>query len=57
MLNTNNKYGYALNVNHPVINDLLRRYKKWKGLPNHFPLSDKERHEFESYVLKKLNKN
>ena len=48
----NNPYGFHLNINHPKINELYRRYKAWKGYPPHFPLSDKERREFESYILK-----
>ena len=27
-----NKYGYKINVNHPVIRVLYDRYKKWKGI-------------------------
>ena len=46
-----NKYGYRLNVNHPMINDLLRRYKKWKNLRYNDPLFDKQRFEFEDYVM------
>ena len=53
MFNFNNEHGYLLNVNHPKVHDLLVRYKKWKGLPLQYPLSDKERLEFEAYVLKK----
>lgn len=51
IFNINNPYGYKLNVNHPKINDLYRRYKKWKGLPDSKPLSDEQRFEFEGYVL------
>lgn len=50
----NNPYGYKLNVNHPKINALLRRYKKWKGIADNLPMSDEQRFEFESYILKKL---
>ena len=46
-----NAYGYRLNVNHPKINELYRRYKRWKGLASDFPLSDSERFEFERYVM------
>ncbi len=52
MFLTNNKYGFRLNLNNARINELYRRYKAWKGLPQQMPLSDKQRHEFESYVLK-----
>lgn len=51
-----NNYGYKYNLNNPVIKQLYERYKKKKGLPN-FPLSDKERHNFEQHVHKFLNQN
>ena len=50
----NSPYGYRLNVNHPRINELYRRYKEWKSFPQNMPLSDSERKEFESYILKKI---
>ncbi|MCQ2388009.1 MAG: hypothetical protein MJ066_06180 [Clostridia bacterium] len=53
----NNRYGYKLNLKHPKIRNLYERYKKWKGLTLNFPLTDKQRFEFESYLLKKLNSN
>lgn len=46
-----NKHGYRVNVNHPKINALLRRYKRWKGIRQTEPLSDKERLEFENYIM------
>lgn len=49
-----NPYGFQLNINHPRINALYRKYKAWKGLPENFPISDEQRREFESYVLPKL---
>ena len=48
----NNPYGFKLNINNKKINELYRRYKVWKGLPLNFPISDDERREFESYILK-----
>lgn len=54
VFNENNPYGYRLNVNHPKIRDLYRRYKAWKGLPPQFTLSDANRFEFEEMVLSKL---
>lgn len=46
------KCEFKLNVNSPVVRELYDRYKKWKGLPPHIPLTDTQRHEFEEYVLK-----
>ena len=51
----NNRYGYRLNLNHPKINELYRRYKEWKGLPVTMPLTDAERRDFEEYVLSEKN--
>lgn len=48
-----NKYGYQINITHPKIKPLYERYKKWKNISNWCPLSDEERLEFESYILKK----
>ena len=52
-----NPYGYRLNVSDPEIKPLYDRYKKWKDIPVWCPLSDKERLEFEDYILgrRKLN--
>lgn len=47
-----NPYGYRYNINHPLINDLYRRYIYWKGLER--PMTDAERFEFERYVYKHL---
>lgn len=49
-----NPYGFILNINEPRINKLYRRYKKWKGLAANFPITNNQRHEFESYVLETL---
>lgn len=54
IFNTANRYGYKLNINHPKINELYRRYKEWKGYAYNFPLTDEQRHEFEAYVMPKL---
>lgn len=51
-----NKYGYQININHPKINGLYRRYLKWKGIPQWCPLSDKQRFEFEAYIFGLLKK-
>ena len=46
-----NNYGYQVDISDPQIKPLFERYMKWKGIPSWCPLSDKERLEFESYVL------
>ena len=51
-----NPQGFRLNINEPRINDLYRRYKAWKGLTGHFPITDEQRFEFERYVIEKLEK-
>ena len=48
-----NLYGYRINITHPEIKPLYDRFKKWKNVPAWCPLSDKERLEFEGYILKK----
>lgn len=52
-----NKYGYRINIMHPKIEPLYKRYKKWKGIADWCPLSDAERFEFESYILKREVEN
>lgn len=49
-----NQYGYRLNINHPLIRKFYYRYKRWKNIPVNMPLSDKERFDFEEYILAKL---
>jgi len=51
-----NPYGYRVNINHPSINPLYRRYKAWREIPDTCPLSDGERKEFEAYLLPKFQK-
>ena len=51
-----NPYGYRVNINHPSINPLYRRYKAWRGITDTCPLSDGERKEFEAYLLPKFQK-
>lgn len=45
-------YGYKVDISDPKIKPLYERFKKWKGIPEWCPLSDEERLEFESYILK-----
>ena len=51
-----NIYGYRMNIAHPMIQELYRRYKRWKKIPVWCPLSDEERREFENYVLPEVEK-
>lgn len=44
-------YGYKVDISDPKIKPLFERFKKWKGIPEWCPLSDKERLEFEGYIL------
>lgn len=46
----NNKQGFRYNINHPKINELYRRYKKWQGIPQGDPLSNEQRRDFEKYL-------
>jgi len=48
--NENALFGFRYNVNHPYINNLYRRYKKWKGIPESSPMSNEQRREFEIYL-------
>ena len=46
-----NRYGYQVNITGKQERKLYDRYKDWKGISRHTPLSDRERFEFEDYVL------
>lgn len=45
-------YGYRVDISTEDVLPLYKRYKKWKGIPDWCPLSDDERREFESMLLK-----
>ncbi len=46
------KFGYYMtNINHPVIDTLKRRYCEDRKIPNHTPMSDQERIEFELWLF------
>ena len=45
-------WGYRTDLNDPEIRDLYYRYKAWKGIPRWCPLSDGERHEFDTLVMR-----
>lgn len=54
--NTNNPYGYRLNVNHPKIRELLERYEQANGIPHCCPLSDAQRKEFEKIIIERMKR-
>jgi len=54
IFNANNPYGFKINISHPKIYPLYIRFKKSKNLPLHFPISDKQRAEFEEHIMKML---
>ena len=47
-----NPYGYQLNIAHPMVRKLYFRYKDSKGIGHSIPLSDQERREFETEVIR-----
>lgn len=42
---------YVTDLNDPKLRERYERFKVWKGIPYNEPCSDKEREEFERYVL------
>lgn len=57
ILAQNNRYGYRLNINHPIVFQLYTRYREWLKIPAGFPLSDNERFDFEDRAIEKLIKH
>lgn len=51
-----NSYGYRYNVNHPLIRPYYDRFKRHIGVPEHIPLSDTQREEFEQYMDKLMER-
>jgi hypothetical protein len=47
----NNPYGFKININHPLINTIYRRFKDYKRIPAKSPLSNNERKEFENFLI------
>ena len=45
-----NPQGFRYNINHPKVNALYRRYKKWQGIPQSDPIDNEQRREFEKYL-------
>lgn len=46
-----NKYGFKIKVNHESIKPLYDFYKERKNISLHYPVSDKDRHEFENGLI------
>ncbi len=53
----NNPQGFRYNINHPKVNELYRRYKKWQGIPQGDPLDNEQRRDFEKYLDGIFSKN
>lgn len=45
-----NKYGFMIDINHPVVNEVYREYKKEIG-ELLFPITNEQRFEFEKRVM------
>lgn len=45
-------YGYKYNINHPTIAEMYDHYKQSRGLPMHYPISDKARKTFEEIIAR-----
>lgn len=45
-------YGYRYNVNHPQVRQRYSRFKQYINVPEHIPLSDIQRAEFERHMDK-----
>lgn len=52
MFTIENQYGYKINISHPAILPIYEKYKRSRGLPLQFPISDKERLVFEGQIFK-----
>ena len=42
---------YVTDLNDPKTREQYERFKIWKGIPHNEPCSDRQREEFERYVL------
>lgn len=48
--------GFRVNIQNPYCHELYRRFEKSRNLPTMFPISEKERFEFEQIVIPHLEK-
>ena len=53
IFNSNNKYGYKININHP---DIKEKYELFKKKKKAIILSDEERFEFEAIIFKMIER-
>ena len=53
IFNSNNKYGYKININHP---DVKEKYELFKKKKKAIILSDEERFEFEAIIIKMIER-
>lgn len=47
-------YGYEINVNEPNITPLYFKYKEVHSIPPHYPMSDRQRFDFESLIKRMI---
>ncbi|WMJ23480.1 hypothetical protein RBG61_02080 [Paludicola sp. MB14-C6] len=47
----NNKYGFKIKVNHDSIKPLYELFKQRRNLSSHYPISDKDRLDFENWLV------
>lgn len=49
-------YGYKIDITHPIIKPLYDTYRKAKGIPPMYPMSDAERFDFEDKIFTMLQR-
>lgn len=49
-----NPWGYQFNINHPTVSRLYKEYQQQHGLDSRIPMSDAQRHAFESELLQRM---
>ena len=47
------RWGFFTNLRHPTVRKEYEAFHLKRKIPPSFPLSDEERHEFDSYILQK----
>ena len=52
----NNKYGFLININHPLIHKLYESYLDKRNIPKHIGLTDKQRFDFETRISELIRK-
>ncbi len=52
--NTNCLYGYEINITEPNIAPLYLKYKKSHNIPPHYPMSDRQRYDFEISIKRMI---